>query len=209
MRNAQLNSVTQIKGVGMVEVLVTVFVLSIGLLGIASLQFVGTMANTDAFNRSQSTLIVQQMIERLRANSVMSTQGNGLVVDGGYFTADNYNFENLSCTLETSDFNCFCLTVPETMTDCKSTECTAAEFAIFDGYEMSCAVAAMNPGISIAVSCADNNDIDVDACSAGSRHTILLRWPVESWLNKERVLNADCNIGVSEPHDCVSMDLTL
>lgn len=196
-------------GVGMVEVLVTVFVLAIGLLGIASLQFIGTFTNSDALNRSQSVLIAQQMSERLRANSNMSANGNGLVVDNNYFESDNYNFSNLSCALEITDFACFCLTVPATIPDCTSTTCSAAEFAEFDAYEMSCAMAANNPNVDMSLTCVDNNDLDDDACSAGSRHTILLKWPAENWRNQSRSLNSECNVGVSEPHDCVVLDVTL
>lgn len=196
-------------GVGMVEILVTIFVLAIGLLGVASLQFVGTFTNSDALNRSQSVLIAQQMAERLRANSNMSTQSNGLVVDNAYFNTANYNFENLSCDSDLSNFACFCLTVPGTIPNCNAGNCTSAQFAVFDGYEMSCAIAANNPNVSMSLTCTDNDNLDGDTCSAGSRHTIQLRWPVENWRSQERVLNSECNVGMSSPHDCVVLDVTL
>ena len=209
MQKTDFNTHKYQSGVGMVEVLVTVFVLAIGLLGIASLQFIGTFTNTDALNRSQSVLIAQQMAERLRANSDMSTNGSGLVVDNNYFESDNYNFSNLSCVLDVTDFACFCLAVPATIPDCTSVNCTPAEFAAFDAYEMSCAMAANNPNVSMSLTCVDNNDLDDDACSAGSRHTILLRWPTENWRNQSRSLNSECNVGVTDPHDCVVLDVTL
>ena len=196
------------RGVGMVEVLVTVFVLAVGLLGIASLQFIGTFTNNDALNRSQSVLIAQQMAERLRAGSNMSAQGNGLV-DNTYFNAGIYNFSNLSCSLDSSNFACFCLSTPATIPDCNVDTCTPEQFAVFDAWEMSCAIAANNPNIAMSVTCSDNNNLDGDACSAGSRHTIRLRWPAQNWRNQNRVLNAECNVGVDEPHDCVVLDVTL
>lgn len=196
-------------GVGMVEVLVTVFVLSIGILGVASLQFIGTMSNSDALSRSQAALIAQQLSERLRANSAMSTSGTGLVVNNSYFDDDIYNFENLSCDSDASNFQCYCLTVPSSIPNCNSIECTKSEFAVFDAYEMSCAVAANNPSIQIDINCDDNDDLDGDSCSAGSRHTILLKWPVENWKNIDRILNDECNVSVSQPHDCVALDVTL
>ena len=45
-------------GVGFIEVLITLFVLAIGLLGVASLQFVGSFANRDAISRTQSELVL-------------------------------------------------------------------------------------------------------------------------------------------------------
>ena len=41
-------------GVGMVEILVTLFILTVGLLGVASLQFVSAFSNADALHRSQA-----------------------------------------------------------------------------------------------------------------------------------------------------------
>ncbi|XOV78883.1 MAG: type IV pilus modification protein PilV [Aestuariibacter sp.] len=196
-------------GVGMIELLVTVFVLSIGILGVASLQFVGTMSNSDALNRSQAAMIAQQLSERLRANSSMSSSGTGLVVDNGYFNDDIYNFENLSCEIDVSKYQCHCLTVPSSIPDCNSVECSEDEFAVFDAYEMSCAIALNSPSIQIDVTCDDNDELDGDTCSAGSRHTILLKWPVENWRNIDRILNQECNVSVSQPHDCVALDVTL
>ena len=52
---------------GMVEILVTLFILTVGLLGVASLQFVSAFSNADALHRSQAVLVAQQFSERLRA----------------------------------------------------------------------------------------------------------------------------------------------
>lgn len=208
-RNERSLAPIAITGVGMVEVLITVFVLAVGLLGIASLQFVGTFTNSDALNRTQSVLVAQQMAERLRAGSNMSAQGNGRVVDNTYFNAGIYNFSNLSCEVDTTDYACFCLSTPATIPDCNTGNCTSAQFAVFDAWEMSCAIAANNPNVAMTVTCTDNNNLDGDACSAGSRHTIRLRWPVENWRSQSRTLNAECNLGVDEPHDCVVLDVTL
>lgn len=202
------NQLTQ-TGVGMIEVLVTLFILSVGLLGVASLQFIGTFSNADALSRSQAVMVAQQMSERLRANAVISTVSNGMVVDNNYFDDSLYNFENLTCGGSGSKFECYCLAHPAGIPNCRNNQCTAPQFAIFDAYETSCSLASANPNIRININCADNNVLDTDACSAGSRHSIILRWPVENWQNIERNLNAECNVSVSEPHDCVVLDVTL
>lgn len=36
------------KGVGLIEILVTLLIMTVGLLGVAALQFTGSFANTDA-----------------------------------------------------------------------------------------------------------------------------------------------------------------
>lgn len=197
------------KGVGMVEVLITMFVLSVGLLGVASLQFIGTMANADAMNRSQAVMVAQQISERLRANAVLSTVSNGMVVDNNYFESFFYNFENLTCNSDASSFACHCLSLPAAVPNCRNNECTAANIAIFDAYEVTCSAVATNPNVEVVVQCQDNNVLDADRCSAGSIHNIILKWPVENWQSIERVLNPECNATSSEPHDCVVLDVTL
>ncbi|MGJ8681982.1 type IV pilus modification PilV family protein [Paraglaciecola sp.] len=196
------------QGVGMIEVLITLFILSVGLLGVAYLQLVGSFTNSEALSRSQSVLVAQQITERLRANAVFSPIGDGLVVHNDYFSASTYNFSGLSCA-SGLPHTCYCLSLPASMPNCSNNTCSAAEIAALDGYETSCSAVAANPDIKIEVSCADNNLADIHACSVGSKLDVTLTWPVQKWQNIERTLNANCNIGKSSPHDCVSVELTL
>ena len=202
-------SLSNQKGVGMIEVLVTLFILSVGLLGVASLQFISSLSNADALNRSQSVLVAQQLSERLRASAVMSTVGDGLVVNNAYFDEDLYNFSNLSCPDGGLPYNCYCLEFPADIPDCQDGNCTAPEMAAYDAYEVSCSAVAANPAVTVELDCDDNNALDTDACSTGSRLNIILAWPVQNWQNFDRQLNADCNVDRSEPHDCVQLDVTL
>lgn len=198
-------------GVGMIEVLVTLFILSIGLLGVASLQFVSSFSNSDALSRSQSVMVAQQLSERLRASAYMAPNGEGMVVDNAYFMASHYNFSGNTCSNGSSlPYACYCETHLASVPNCRTGTCTAAQIAAFDAYETSCSAVASNPSVSIALTCMQDIDLtDALACSPGSKHLILLRWPVESWQNNRRVLNADCNVGKSTPHDCVRLEITL
>jgi type IV pilus assembly protein PilV len=56
------------RGVTLLEVLITIIVLSIGLLGYAGLQTVSLKNNTSAFQRSQATLLTYDIVDRMRAN---------------------------------------------------------------------------------------------------------------------------------------------
>jgi type IV pilus assembly protein PilV len=197
------------QGVGMIEVLVTLFILSVGLLGVAYLQFVGSFTNSEALSRSQSVLVAQQLTERLRASAVFSPLGKGLVVHNDYFDKDLYNFSGMTCNTGLPHA-CYCLERPTVIPNCNDNVCTAAELAVFDAYEVSCSAVAANPEIEISLSCEfDNNAADTDLCSVGSKHIVILSWPVQNWKNIQRTLNADCNIGETLPHDCVSVDVTL
>lgn len=57
-----------VKGFTLIEVLVAVLLLSIGLLGLASLQAWGLRMTGNAMHRSQATLFANDMVERIRAN---------------------------------------------------------------------------------------------------------------------------------------------
>ncbi len=196
-------------GVGMIEVLVTLFILSVGLLGVAYLQFVGSFTNSEALSRSQSVLVAQQLTERLRASAVFSPLGKGLVVHNDYFDENLYNFSGMTCVAGLPH-TCYCLERPNTIPNCNDNVCTAAQLAVSDAYEVSCSAVAANPEIEISLSCElDNNAADTDFCSVGSRHVVILSWPVENWQNINRTLNADCNVDEALPHDCVSVDVTL
>jgi len=56
------------RGVTLLEVLVSLLVLSIGLLGLASLQTNALRFNQGAFLRTQSTILAYDIIDRMRAN---------------------------------------------------------------------------------------------------------------------------------------------
>lgn len=197
------------RGVGMIEILVTLFILSVGLLGVVYLQFVGSFTNSESLNRSQSVLVAQQMSERLRASATFSITGDGLVVDNEYFDNNIYNFSNLTCSGGGQPYNCFCKNRPATIPNCNDNICSTAELAQFDGYELSCAAVITNPDVTISLSCEDNDAADTQSCSVGSKHIVTISWPVENWQNIDRTLNAKCNVNMDSPHDCVSLDITL
>jgi type IV pilus assembly protein PilV len=57
------------KGFTLLEILVSVFIFALGLLGLASLHVVGQRANHDAFLRSQAIIQAYDMADRMRVNS--------------------------------------------------------------------------------------------------------------------------------------------
>ncbi|MCP5132161.1 MAG: type IV pilus modification protein PilV [Gammaproteobacteria bacterium] len=65
-----------VQGFTLMEVLVAVIVLSIGLLGLASLQAVGLRNNQSALLRSQSTVLAYEAVDRMRANRSAALNGN-------------------------------------------------------------------------------------------------------------------------------------
>jgi type IV pilus assembly protein PilV len=63
-------------GFTLIEVLVTVIVLAIGLLGLAGLQLGGLRYNYSAYQRSQATIMANDIIDRMRANPTVAGTGS-------------------------------------------------------------------------------------------------------------------------------------
>jgi type IV pilus assembly protein PilV len=57
-------------GFSLIEVLVTIAILMIGLLGLAALQTNATVAEMEAYQRSQALVLVQDMADRIAANKL-------------------------------------------------------------------------------------------------------------------------------------------
>ncbi len=57
-------------GFSLIEVLVAMVVLAIGLLGLAGLQTASLKSNNSAYQRSQATILANEMLDRMRANRV-------------------------------------------------------------------------------------------------------------------------------------------
>ena len=57
-------------GFSLLEVLITVVIVSIGLLGLAGLQATGLQNNQKAYHRSQATVLAYDLTDRIRANTV-------------------------------------------------------------------------------------------------------------------------------------------
>lgn len=64
------------RGFTLIEVLVTLLVLSIGLLGIAKLLLVSSRANDSAYLRTQATSLAYSILDSMRANRTAAVAGN-------------------------------------------------------------------------------------------------------------------------------------
>lgn len=169
-------------GFTLVEVLVTIVVVAIGLLGLAGLQISGLRANTSSEARSKATLLATDIIERMRANPVG--------VD-----ANNYGAINVTrlagggCSVAAPAKIC-----SNTSTaDATAIVCTSAEMAAFDEWVWGCGltpaagaerggVINLLPNGLASVTCIDNVAGDGIPCSPGSPHRVTVGW---SELNPE------------------------
>lgn len=86
------------KGFGLIEVLVTVVILGIGLLGLAGLQVQSLSYNHSAYNRSQATLLAYDIIDRMRANpaAIASYVSGTPTVDANCMTITGCNATSMA-----------------------------------------------------------------------------------------------------------------
>lgn len=111
-------------GFSMLEMLVALLVLSIGLLGVATLQIRGQQFNQVGYLRTQATFLAYDIMERIRINSD-NIAGNGNGEEGRYeypdptgFTSDGYDpqeacpdpddigLDERDCACESDSKNC-------------------------------------------------------------------------------------------------------
>ena len=64
------------RGLTLVEILVALFILSIGLLGLAGLQTASLKFNTGSFYRTQATALAYGLADRMRANRAAARAGD-------------------------------------------------------------------------------------------------------------------------------------
>lgn len=71
------------RGFTLVEILVTVVLISVGLLGIAALQLTTLRGNQEAYVRSQASVLAADILDRMRANQAAFRSGKYDVLYNG------------------------------------------------------------------------------------------------------------------------------
>jgi len=119
------------QGVTLVESMIALLVISIGLLGIASLQITAMSQNTSALNHSQAVWIAYNMSDRIRANRPSFAGYNGIDTDGSYSQ------------------------------DCMSISCTSANMIVADAADWSAMIANLPAGRGLITIIPDGMQITV------------------------------------------------
>ena len=95
-------------GTSMIEVLITMVILMIGLLGIAGLQIRAHLAELESYQRVQALILLQDMVDRINNNryvatcyAITTTPATGIPFLGTPLPAANYAGAGLACTAGT------------------------------------------------------------------------------------------------------------
>lgn len=113
------------KGVGLIEVLATILITVIGLVGLAAMQLRSVRANQNATQKAQAVWIVSDMANRIRANS-----------EGVY--TDNDEFNCASPSMVAADSATACSSVYRGGAFVSGVACSREQLVIFDKREVLC-----------------------------------------------------------------------
>lgn len=149
----------------MVEVLVTIVVMAVGLLGVAGMQTASLKGNHNSYLRVQAVLMVNDIADRIRANQ------SG---------ADSNAYAAITTTGSTPAQTCL-----------GTSKCSAAQLATYDAWVWRTTIAAMLTSGSGTLQCLDtadpgyvdadsdrfnDADTDGDACTDGSAYLATISW---------------------------------
>lgn len=151
MTNYNLGKVNKQLGMTLIEILVAVFILAVGLLGLASLQVNGLRSNQSAYLRSQASLMAADMADRMRLNSAKAIGGSY----DGFSTANGATNPNCSTT---------------------ATGCSESAQVLTDKAEWSQAINGSTGGIALLPS-----GTGTITRGAGNLFTITIQWQETNW----------------------------
>jgi type IV pilus assembly protein PilV len=121
-------------GFSLLEVLISLVILSVGMMGLAGLKVVAIKGTNEAHFRHEASLLIMDMADRIRANPAG--------VDNGSYEAHG----GISIATDKS---------PSTM--CNNNACDPDELATYDMYSVALNLSRTVPGSSVSITCPSND----------------------------------------------------
>lgn len=156
-------------GFSIIEILVSLVVLSIALLGVGGLQMVAVKGTQDAHLRTQASIAAMNLSSKMRGNIAG-------VTTGAYGSQTDVDCSNV-------------------VTSCINNFCTNDEVAAYDLYQVACGnttddvtsggVAQTLPGGKLRVTCENG------VCNASTIHNIIISWMVNENTQKTNSLRLE------------------
>jgi type IV pilus assembly protein PilV len=185
------------KGFTLIETLVTSLILSIGLLGIASLQSLALSGSLDSGQRGKAVWLDQDLLERVRTNLGGAVMRHGLVQtlggENGIHSQIRRDYTTqTACSVSPAKY---CSDwASESGQKINGEFCAPAELVAFDLWEVACGYSYSERVVqhdpdrvktnivdfmgesSVTLECNDSNTTDADSCSRHSDFVITTRW---------------------------------
>lgn len=143
------------QGASLIEVIISVFIFAVGVLGFASLQSRSIQATFDNTQRDQVVWLSQSLIDRIRVNKPGATT----------YASELTDFDFADCS------------TPATL--CDTTTCSETEMATYDVWDMYCRNsfqgASAISGLSVNLECFDS-DGDDTVCAPSADLMLTTNW---------------------------------
>ncbi|WP_419535091.1 type IV pilus modification protein PilV [Endozoicomonas sp.] len=128
------------RGVGLIEVLISLLVITIGILGMAGVHSSSLQYNQSSYVQSQATFLATDMLDRIQAN-------NSLAKSGTSYQVGLNDLEYSQC-IESSYPN-----------NCEAGSCNPQEMAAYDVLQWKFQLACQLPGSQGSISFLDSGNI--------------------------------------------------
>lgn len=161
-------------GFTMIEILVTLIVLSVGLLGMAAMQITGIRSTAGSTSRTQATLLINDIAERMRANIT------AVDIPNAFAAVDS---TAIDCTTLPSPY---CSEYNDGSSNVAAESCNTTQMAAYDLNIWFCGVNAAGtrrggvvnslPQATASITCVDSDTSDTDACTDRSPHIVTIGW---------------------------------
>lgn len=141
------------QGLTLLEALITLLIVSIGLLGVAGLQLTALKTTNISFVRGNAALIAENMAERMQVNR------NGL---------NDNEYSNIDTSLVAA--------APANLCYDAATPCSSTDVTTKDVWDFATEINQAMPNGVGRIVCDDLDITDGDICTSGSTHTITVSW---------------------------------
>ena len=158
---------SKIAGFTLIEVLVSVFILAVGLLGFAALQLTAINNNQEGYFKSQATIIAQDVASRMRANrtyvnwdtrAVARATALGAIGDQNLYVSAVAT-TGYTCAAVRPAPNCSALPAANPAAPAVRNACDEQEMAAFDVWEVCDTARQVLPSGQVHVTCANKDQI--------------------------------------------------
>ncbi len=201
-------------GISLLEVLITILIMAIGMLGIAALQIKSLSITKESYSRSQAVAVLADASARIRANRdfLAVDQASTVVVDESGNNVDLANpYTNNKSSGEFYEWCEITSTSYVPKSSCTGS-CDSRDLALAD-MDAVC-LNLQNSGLisaKVGAACNDRDSVDADTCSVGSKLTLYLAWDQEQRKDSgdKQVTGTKCQsrAGVPNGYSCVLMEL--
>ncbi len=186
----------------LMEVLITILVVSIGLLGFAALQINALNSSIDTFSRSQAVLLLEDASARIRNNRAYTYTDK---IEANAYTNNSADFFTW-CDIEKNS-------IPKASCAAGSS-CTYSKLAKEDIYQVcQSLVNTKLPNAIIGSKCFDRDTSDGDSCSVGSRLSIYMAWKgfarkdVSGQENYNQNTRCQTEVSLGNDYACVQLEM--